>query len=219
MITNWPMFGQLKPSNTALGYTKLQPSRVPSGFKEPRWRRPKCWTRVAKRQRRSTNLGHVNDGFIHLLYTPGERDITGNKGRERDFKNAVPLQLHEWCFNGNWCITAPCERPACVSGPRWKGRAGLRAWGKEWAQGTGRSSYPPRGGCLGGDTPANLSGRSCQRQTLWWRKCVFECVWEEPKRERGETSGSHRVRKTGTKKREREREISFCLTLRDLQDV
>lgn len=38
--------------------------------------------------------------------------------------------------------------------------------GREGMQGTGRSGLPLQGGCLGGDTPVNLSGSGCQRQTL-----------------------------------------------------
>lgn len=62
-------------------------------------------------------------------------------------------------------------------GPHEKPGQGRR-WEEGRVRGTGRSGLPLQGGCLGGDTPVNLSGRSsrCADVSMCVRVCVFECV-------------------------------------------
>lgn len=80
-------------------------------------------------------------------------------------------------------------------------------------EGTGQSSPPPPpssssalGGCRGGVTPVNLSGRGCRCADV--SVCVFEHVRQRPRWEERQ-SGSQRVRTAETKKEyERESEIS-----------
>lgn len=80
-------------------------------------------------------------------------------------------------------------------------------------EGTGQSSPPPPpssssvlGGCQGGVTPVNLSGRGCRCADV--NVCVFEHARQRPKWEERQ-SGSQRVRTAETKKEyETESEIS-----------
>lgn len=82
-------------------------------------------------------------------------------------------------------------------------------------EGTGQSSPPSPppspsvlGGCRGGVTPVNLSGRGCRCADV--SVCVFEHVRQRPKWEERQ-SGSQRVRRTAETKKEYERESEISV--------
>ena len=88
----------------------------------------------------------------------------------------MSLQPQELCIPGIKGPLVPLRGLRVCQGPSERGGRERRA------QGTGRSGPPPplplQGGCLGGDTPVNLSGRGCHCADVRVCMCVCVCVYE-----------------------------------------